>query len=233
MKIKLDYDRGQLLSNEQELKALAMPAKKRKRLLWRIGRGGIIAQARKNVKQQQTPKGVAWKARARGKRKMLTRLPRLLTPQDTTDRMLVVRIKRGVMAASGIGMGVLGEIHQAGKDITQTAAQAKRWNKGDPNRQCTLQQARRLKQLGFKRKVAGKGYMMATMSWMRANLRCRQAGLIIRKMLARTPKQSWKIHIPSRELLGVTPQQLRKMLVEGFQGIDYGWQVKAQDIKGR
>lgn len=233
MKLTLDYDRRQLLTHEEELKALAMPAAKRKRLLWRIARSGIIAQAKRNVKQQQTPKGVSWKARARGKRKMLSRLPRLLTPQDTTDKVLVVRFKRGVMAKSGISMGALGEIQQDGKEINQTAAQARRWSKGDPNRQCTMQQARRLKKLGYQRRVAGKGYTTATMAWIRANLSWRQAGVIIRKMQARSPKESWKINIPSREFLGVTPEQLRKMIVDGFQGIDYGWQVKAQDIKGR
>lgn len=233
MRIKVDYNPDEFLSAQEQLQLIQMPDAKRKRLLWRLGQRGIIPKAKSNVRNQQTPDGKPWQKRARGKRKMLTSLPKMLTADDATSERVVVRFKYGALAKSGLSLGALGKIQQDGTQITQTAAQARKWSKGSNDRPCTLQQARRLKKLGYKRQNGKGGYAKANMAWMREHLSWRQAGLVIRKLEASTPKKSWRITIPGREFLGATSQQLKEMMAKQMQAINYGWDVKAQDIKGR
>jgi hypothetical protein len=232
MRIKVDYNPDEFLSAQEKLQMLEMPDAKRKRLLWRLGKRGIIQQAKRNVRAQQAPDGKAWPARAHGKRKMLSRMPQLLTPNDATPERVVVRFKYGALARSGLPMGVLGKIQQDGTTINQSAEQAKSWSKSKTAKPCSMQQARKLRKLGYKRPNGKGGYTRANLSWMREHLSWRQAGLIIRKLDGSTAKKNWRINVPGREFLGATPQQLREMLAREMQAINYGWDVKAQDIKG-
>lgn len=233
MRIKVDYNPDEFLAAHEKLALITMPDAKRKRLLYRLGKRGIIQQAKRNVRNQQAPDGKAWSKRARGKRKMLARFPQMLTANDATSERVVVRFKYGVLAKSGLPIGVLGRIQQDGITTSQTAEQAKAWGKGNASRMCTVQQARKLRKLGYKRPNGQGGYARANMAWMRENLSWRQAGLVIRKLDGSTAKKSWQIRVPGREFLGARAQQLKVMIAREMQAIQYGWDVKAQDIKGK
>ncbi|KLP41776.1 hypothetical protein [Enterobacter ludwigii] len=234
MKIKVDYNPDEFLAAHEKLALITMPEAKRKRLLYRLGKRGIIQQAKRNVRNQQAPDGKEWAKRARGgKRRMLVSLPKMLTANDATSERVVVRFKYGVMAKSGLPMGVLGRIQQDGITMTQNAEQAKAWSKGSASKMCTKQQARKLRKLGYKRPNGEGGYTRANMAWMQENLSWRQAGLIIRKLDGSTSKKSWQIRVPGREFLGARAQQLKEMIAREMQAIQYGWDVKAQDIKGK
>lgn len=233
MKLKVDYNPDEFLAADDLLALLLMPDAKRKRLLWRLGSRGIIQQAKRNVRGQQSPDGKAWRKRARGKRKMLARMPQLLTANDATAERVVVRFKYGALARSGLPLGVLGKIQQDGASISQNAKQARAWSKGSKEKSCSMQQARKLRKLGYKRPNGKGGYTRANLAWMREHLSWRQAGLIIRKLDDSKPKKNWRINVPGREFLGATPQQLKEMIAKEMQAIQYGWDVKAQDIKGK
>lgn len=251
MKFQVDYSARDWLTLEQQMTLLMMPAAKRKRLMWRIGARGMIPLARRNVKAQQTPDGKSFTRRRHGRRKMLTRLPRYLTAESSTADKAVVRFKY----ASGYDGGrsspsVVGYAHQKGVTYRRTAEQAKKFNQVNADKPCSLNQARKLKKLGYRRPdipdknnqtgrflkyQEGKNRKRthaASMKWMRENLSFRQAGLLIKKLSQQPSRQSWVIKLPARPFLGATPEQAREIIARQLQGIDYGWQVKA-DIKGR
>ncbi|MGL5846232.1 MAG: phage virion morphogenesis protein, partial [Aeromonas veronii] len=56
--------------SQDQLNLLALPAKKRKRLVWRAA-AELKKLAARHVRQQQDPNGKPWAPRKRGKRKML------------------------------------------------------------------------------------------------------------------------------------------------------------------
>ncbi|HFP9670496.1 TPA: phage virion morphogenesis protein, partial [Escherichia coli] len=72
----------QLAEAQAMLQSLDLPPKKRRRLLWRIARHGIIAAARRHQRDQAAPDGTAWAPRKRGKGKMFRKLPRLLAVRE-------------------------------------------------------------------------------------------------------------------------------------------------------
>ncbi|EBP5387537.1 virion morphogenesis protein [Salmonella enterica] len=246
MQFKVDYSARDWLTLEQQLTLLMMPAAKRKRLMWRIGAKGMIPLARRNVKAQQTPDGTPFKRRRHGSRKMLTKLPRYLTAESSTADKAVVRFKYASGYDGGRSSpGMVANVHQRGMAVRRTAEQARQFNQVNADKTCSLNQARKLKQLGYRRPgvpdrdsagryiKSGKQNRQVSMKWMRENLTFRQAGLLIKKLGQKHPRQSWVITLPARPFLGATSAQAREIIARQLQGIDYGWQVKAQDIKGK
>lgn len=242
MKFQVDYPARDWLTLEQQMTLLMMPAAKRKRLMWRIGARGMIPLARRNVKAQQTPDGKSFTRRRHGRRKMLTRLPRYLTAESSTANKAVVRFKYASGYDGGRSSpGTVAGAHQRGSSQHRTASQAKRFNRVSADAPCSLNQARKLKKLGYRKLVAqqegkrrqSRRTASVSMKWMRENLSFRQAGLLIKKLSQQPSRQSWVIKLPARPFLGATPEQAREIIARQLQGIDYGWQVKAQDIKGR
>ncbi|PML18242.1 phage virion morphogenesis protein, partial [Vibrio sp. 10N.261.52.A1] len=65
--IKVQWDEKGVLRTDEILKALAMPATKRERLLRRVAKE-VQKISKRNITKQQSPDGKAWKAR-RNKRK--------------------------------------------------------------------------------------------------------------------------------------------------------------------
>jgi hypothetical protein len=46
-------------------------------------------------------------------------------------------------------------------------------------------------------------------------------------------KTSWTIDLPSRAFLGMGDEDFNKALARQLQAIGFGWDVNAQDIRGR
>lgn len=244
MAFKLEINPREWLTFDQQLTLLMMPTAKRKRLLWRIGAHGLIPLARKNVHGQKTPDGKPFTPRKRkSKRKMLAKLPQHLTADSSTAEKVVVRFKRGSNYNGGRSVpGIVADVHQHGATLQRTASKAREANPDVSNKPCSLNQARKLKKLGYRPRSPSqdsasggrrKRQRAPTLKWYTENMSFRQAGLLIKKLSGHTPKQTWTIPIAARPFVGATPEQLQKIIARQLQGINYGWQVKAQDIKRR
>ena len=115
--ITLDTRRG-----KDQLNLLAMPPKKRKRLVWRAA-NEMKKLAVRNVRQQQDPNGNAWAPRKRGKRKMLRGLPKLLVIHEPRQDVAELGFRKGTMS---VHAGVIANTHQKGHTYKVTAASRRR-----------------------------------------------------------------------------------------------------------
>ena len=225
--ITLDTRRG-----KDQLNLLALPPKKRKRLVWRAA-AEIKKLAARHVRQQQDPNSKPWAPRKRGKRKMLRGLPKLLEIRAPSQDVAELGFKRGTMNARA---GVIANTHQKGHTYQVTAASRRRIapSEGGKQKPATKAQARKLRELGFKRPGARKGsYHSASLGWITGNLNYAQAGLLIRKLKDEPVKTSWEIELPARPFLGANAKQREQAFARAQQSIDYGWDVNKQEMKGK
>lgn len=228
LKVSGGLDRRQLSELKRELAKRDLPQRKRQRLLWRIAKHGIITAAKRNQRLQQSPDGTPWPKRKQGKQKMLRGLPKLLAVREMPEREAVVVYLKGA-GGKALSAGVLGNIHAQGATTTVSAASLA---KPDQSEQATRKQASALRKLGYKRREGGR-WVKASASWITQNLSRAQAGVVIRKLSGEAPKTTWKIVLPARAFLGVSDAEFNKIMARQLQAIDFGWQVKASDIKGK
>lgn len=201
--------------------------RQRQRLLYRMAKQGIIAAAKRNQRNQTDPDGTSWAPRKRGNKKLLRGLPRLLAVREMPEREAVVIYLRG-KGGMKMSAGVLGNIHTQGTSIKVRAEDRPRPAQTGP---ATRKQAVRLRKLGYKRRD-GEREVRASASWIKDNISQAQAGLLIRKLSGEPARKVWMIEIPARAFLGVSDEEFNKILARQLQAIDFGWNVKAQDIKG-
>lgn len=227
---------------QMELALLALPAKKRQRALWRIA-DGIRQNSKRNDKAQQDPEGKPWTPRKhqrkRGnKTKMFRYLPNGMKVKDTPE-YAEVYFARATKGNSNFSAGVIANMHQTGTSVHINGSNFKRkmreyeQRKGLDKSAATVKQARFLVKLGMKRRNK-KRWVRATSSWIQQNISYQQAGLLISKLQNDTAagKSSWDVKLPKRGLLGISQQEGRKIFRRVMQGINYGWNVKKQDMRG-
>lgn len=225
--ITLDTRRG-----KDQLNLQALPPKQRKRLVWRAA-NEMKKLAARHVRQQQDPNGNAWAPRKRGKRKMLRGLPKLLVIHEPRQDVAEVGFKKGTMSAHA---GVIANTHQKGHTYKVTAASRRRIapSEGGKQKQATKAQARKLRELGFKRPGQRKrSYRLASLGWITGHLNYAQAGLLIKKLKDEPAAESWEIHLPARPFLGANARQRQQAFARALQSIDYGWDVNKQEMKGK
>ena len=209
-----------------------MPEKQRRRLLWRIG-DELKKKTARNIRQQKTPDGQAWTPRKRkprkgGKKKMLTGLPALLSVRDTAIDVSI-GFNRGSMP---VHAGVIAGTHHDGMNQTRTAEQASKNKPGREPETATKAQSKRLRLLGYKRRGKRGRYVNASSKWIQENLSYRQAGMLIKKLKGGAVKRSWGIELPARQFMGANEAERAKIIRRVMQGINYGWDVKKQQMKG-
>ncbi|MGN4985175.1 phage virion morphogenesis protein [Aeromonas hydrophila] len=217
---------------KDQLNLLALPPKQRKRLVWRAA-NEMKKLAASHVRQQQDPNGNAWAPRKRGKRKMLRGLPKLLVIHEPRQDVAEVGFKKGTMS---VHAGVIANTHQKGHTYKVTAASRRRIapSEGGKQKQATKAQARKLRELGFKRPGQRKrSYRLASLGWITGHLNYAQAGLLIKKLKDEPAAESWEIHLPARPFLGANARQRQQAFARALQSIDYGWDVNKQDMKGK
>ncbi|MFQ2412216.1 phage virion morphogenesis protein [Aeromonas caviae] len=225
--ITLDTRRG-----KDQLNLLALQPKQRKRLVWRAA-NEMKKLAARHVRQQQDPNGNTWAPRKRGKRKMLRGLPKLLVIHEPRQDVAEVGFKKGTMSAHA---GVIANTHQKGHTYKVTAASRRRIapSEGGKQKQATKAQARKLRELGFKRPGQRKrSYRSASLGWITGHLNYAQAGLLIKKLKDEPAAERWEIHLPARPFLGANARQRQQAFARALQSIDYGWDVNKQDMKGK
>lgn len=74
-----ELNKKQLAELRKSLASMELPPKKRQRLIWRLAKYGVIAAAKRHVRNQEAPDGQKWPGRkTKRKGKMLRNLPKLL-----------------------------------------------------------------------------------------------------------------------------------------------------------
>ena len=219
---------------QKALKGLELPPKKRQRFLWRMAKYGVIAAAKRNVKNQQSPDGQNWQARkSQWRKKMLRNMPKLLhikeMPQTESVRIYLQggKYRNG---AKNVPACVVGYAQQHGMNVTISRKQVQSQQNSDPNRLATKKQAKKLRDLGYQVKT-GKRLKKPTVKQITETMSFNQAGLLIKKLSGKTAKASWTIDVPARVFLGMSDSDFKKALARQLQGIGFGADVKAQDIK--
>lgn len=213
-----------------QLRLLAMPAKKRERLVWRAA-NELKKVASRNISQQQDWSGQPWTPRKRGKRKMLQGLKKLIVIQQTGSNAADITFKKG---AYGLHGAVVANTHQQGHTFNITAASRAKVKPAGAGKEqpASRAQARKLRRLGFKRPGKRKGqYRAASLGWINEHLNYAQAGLLIKKLRDEPAKQRWEIHLPARPFLGANARQREQAFERALQSIDYGWDVKKQAMR--
>lgn len=233
MKIDGGLDKRQLKELRQALAAAELKPKQRQRLLWRIAKLGIINAARRHQRNQVTPDGQPWPKRKRGKGKMLRQLPRLLHVREMPEREAVrIYLKGGNYRNNSgpVSAGLIGAVHQEGAAIPMSAEKMPRPDqRGKP---ALMSQAKRLRALGYRVWKKGR-YVKASSRQIVESMSMAQAGLLIKKLRGKPTKSTWTIDIPARVFLGVSDTEFNKILARQLQAIGFGWNVNAQDIKGK
>ncbi|WP_411165615.1 hypothetical protein [Klebsiella oxytoca] len=233
MKIDGGLDKRQLKELRQALAAAELKPKQRQRLLWRIAKLGIINAARRHQRNQVTPDGQPWPKRKRGKGKMLRQLPRLLHVREMPEREAVrIYLKGGNYRNNSwpVSAGLIGAVHQEGTAIPMSAEKMPRPDqRGKP---ALMSQAKRLRALGYRVWKKGR-YVKASSRQIMESMSMAQAGLLIKKLRGKPTKSTWTIDIPARVFLGVSDTEFNKILARQLQAIGFGWNVNAQDIKGK
>lgn len=234
MIINGQLNKNQFSDMQKALKGLELPPKKRQRFLWRMAKYGVIAAAKRNVKNQQSPDGQNWQARkSPWRKKMLRNMPKLLhikeMPQIEAVRIYLQggKYRNG---AKNVPAGVVGYAQQHGMNITISRKQVQSQQNSDPSRLATKKQAKKLRDLGYQVKT-GKRLKKPTVKQITETMSFNQAGLLIKKLSGKTAKASWTIDVPAHVFLGMSDSDFKKALARQLQGIGFGADVKAQDIK--
>lgn len=244
--IKAKWDERSVLRTKEILTALAMPPAKRKRLLYRVAKN-VQPAIRRNIKQQKTPDGQPWEARKNKrkgkKKKVLLGLGKLLVVSNKSDHNSAkLTLKKGSYASKIHGAS-LANVHEKGQTIrhsksSKTIGRKRALKDSDL---CTRGQAKALKKMGFRvwgRRIdptAKQGKTkVPTIAWMTKNLTQKEVRAVFRKLKDNgfiATKSSWEVNLPARKFMGTSRTKTRKAWERAFQGINYGWNVKAQNMK--
>ncbi|MCO4182461.1 hypothetical protein LG195_18670 [Proteus terrae] len=223
MSIQGQLNEKQLKKLREQLKKLELPPKKRQRLLWRIAKYGVIASAKRNVKNQQTSDGEAWAERqGKWRKKMLRKMPKLLHIKEFPEKEAVRIYLQGGKYRNGdkaIPAGVVGYSQQHGMKATITKSNVKR--DVDLSKKATPKQAKKLRALGYKVKK-GKRWVKPPLKEITENMLFIYAGKKIKQLSGKKPKSSWTVEVPAREFLGISDEDFIKALERQLQGIGYG-----------
>jgi len=197
MSLVIKPNKKQALNLEQQLNLLALPKKKRVRVLKTLGRYER-AKARKRIRDQRTVTGQKFSPRTSGKKaKMLKKLGRTLEPYVKSSNRLELKHKNKLT-------GRIAAMHQEGVSETMTASRMKKKN-GTPDYDapCTNRQAIALRSVGYKvKRKKGKGSRKGTIKEIMERFTIGQAGFLLRTFRKKKSKQSWQIPVEARAFLG-------------------------------
>ncbi|EOJ8601627.1 hypothetical protein ACM45N_002579 [Cronobacter sakazakii] len=229
-----ELNKKQLAELRAALASLELPPKKRQRLLWRLAKYGLIAAAKRNVRNQQSPDGEQWPGRkTKRKGKMLRNMPKLLHIREMPEIDAVRVYLQGGGYRNGetpVPAGVIGYSQQNG--MRARISRSSQPRQAEPGKLATVAQAKKLRALGYQVK-RGKRLKKPTYREITETMPYAQAGLLIRKLSGKAVKTSWTIDLPARAFLGMSDEEFNKALARQLQAIGFGWDVNAQDIKGK
>ncbi|MEG7504432.1 hypothetical protein [Enterobacter hormaechei] len=229
-----ELNKRQLAELKKVLASMELPPKKRQRLLWRMAKYGVIAAAKRNVRNQETPDGEGWEGRkTKRKGKMLRNMPKLLHIREMPEIQAVRIYLQGGGYRNGdkpVPAGTVGYSQQNGMRVR--VSRASQSGKVQAGKMATAAQAKTLRALGYGVR-RGKRWKKPTIREITSEMPYGQAGLLIRKLSGKAVKTSWTIDLPSRVFLGMGDEDFNKALARQLQAIGFGWDVNAQYIRGR
>lgn len=231
-----ELNKRQLAEMRKALASMDLPAAKRQRLMWRMAKYGVIAAAKRHVRNQESPDGQAWPVRkTKRKGKMLRNMPKLLHIREMPEIQGVRIYLQGGGYRNGetpVPAGTVGYSQQNGMRVRVSRGSQPGKAGGRAGKLATAAQAKKLRALGYRVKT-GKRWKKPTMRQITESMPYNQAGLLIRKLSGKAVKTSWTIDLPARVFLGMSDDEFNKALARQLQAIGFGWNVKAQDIKGK
>jgi hypothetical protein len=234
MIINGELSKKQLKEIRNALASLELPPRKRQRLLWRMAKYGLIAAAKRHVRNQESPGGTPWPGRkTKRKGRMLRNMPKLLHIREMPEIQAVRVYLQGGGYRNGespVPAGTVGYSQQNGMRVRVSRSSQPR--KAEAGKMATPAQAKKLRALGYQVQT-GKKLKKPTIRQITETMPYSQAGLLIRKLSGKVVKNSWTVDLPSRVFLGMSDDEFNNALARQLQGIGYGWDVNAQDIRGR
>lgn len=223
--------RGQLNQSQfnklrEALKQHDLTPQTRQKLLKRLAKHGVIAAAKRNVKNQQSPDGTPWEPRkSKRRKKMLNGMPKLLKIKEMPETESVRIYLGGGNYRNGnksVSAGVVGYSQQNGNRATVKKSNISNVNTArNKELKASKKQAKKLRELGYKVKK-GKSWKKPTIKSIEADMSFWQAGLLIRMLGDEEPKNAWVIELPAREFLGISQDDFEKALARQLQGIGFG-----------
>ena len=172
MTLSIRPNAQQALKVSEQLALLALPAKKRVRILKQLGRIEK-RKARQRIQQQKTVDGKAFAPRKNGrKQKMLRKMAKSLEPYVLQANRLELKHKQQ-------HTGKVAALHQQGGKERMTAGRMRKLH-GAPNYDApaTRTQAKALRDEGYKvKKAKGKGFRKAGLREIQERLTQGQAGI--------------------------------------------------------
>ncbi|WP_345854010.1 hypothetical protein [Shewanella algae] len=211
MTLSITPNKRQALNAKLQLTLLAMPPKKRIRILKTLGRYER-AQARARIRRQQTVSGEPFEPRSNGKKqRMLKRLGKTLEPYVKRASRLELKHRQTLT-------GRIAALQQAGGTEVMTASKMRRIHgQPDYDAPASRSQAKALAAEGYKVRKAKGGWRRASLNEIQQRLSVGQAGVILRAMRDSQRKQRWNIPVPAREFLGDTTENVQRQLLKIIQ----------------
>ncbi|HCM1923104.1 TPA: hypothetical protein N3A35_003834 [Salmonella enterica subsp. salamae serovar 16:m,t:e,n,x] len=192
------------------LAALDLPPAKRRKALQNAARR-IKREGQQNARAQKTPAGGGWEQRKRGNKKMMRRIPALMSITATADdaKLHWKNPVHSDMAAR----------HHYGKPEHVTAAQLKK-QRGQPNYDAPTSRrlAVKLRQLGYVI-PCGKKKKTPSVKWITQNIKQGQAGLIIRILNDEAAKKEWEVPAPPRPWLDTRSKHNARILAQELKKV--------------
>ncbi|WP_319780803.1 hypothetical protein [Maridesulfovibrio sp.] len=206
--IRCELNRPGLKKPKSLLAILALPPRERIRYVNSID-SEIIKESRQNICRQCTSSGSAMEPRKNGKLKLLRKMGKALIAKKTgkySRNIIWKNVRKAKIAFR----------HQYG--VTETY-HAKQQDKKLKSHECNDKPATRtitkqLKAEGYKHPVKGKrGKILlrrVSVKWIMQNMTNAQAALLIHILMGGpSPRpRTWKIELPERPFLGVTPDKV-------------------------
>ncbi|EKO3922801.1 virion morphogenesis protein [Vibrio metschnikovii] len=208
MNPEIQVNQRDVLNFSEKLALLAMPAKKRVWILKTLGRWET-ANVRRRIRQQKDINGGKLKPRKSGKKKVLRRMAKGLTPYVRNGKTLSLTWQSKLTAK-------IAARHHFGQRQKMTKGQMqKRWGTPDYSAPCSKGQARRLRELGYTvPRKSGKGKKKPSLNQIIETVSHGQAGQVIRELSNQPTISSWDIPLAERKVLGSKQTEVTRQLIK-------------------
>ncbi|CDT98581.1 Phage virion morphogenesis protein [Vibrio coralliirubri] len=202
---EIKADKRSYLRVKEQFELLKLDKKARVRVLKELGKY-ITKDTKKNIRAQRDPDGKPWAKRKKGRRKMLRGFTQKLKHfQKDNNRVLVVGwpSRRGTVALAHH----TGEAEHSG--LNQRFKQAKKKKEPKKTDPATREQARELRDLGYRLAPQGrqKRGKQPTLKFITQNMTVAQAAKLISELENKTSARKWEVDRPERRLIGISPKR--------------------------
>ncbi|PMJ92855.1 phage virion morphogenesis protein [Vibrio sp. 10N.261.55.A7] len=208
--LQVKADERSFLRAKEQIELLMLDRKTRTRLYRKLG-AQLVKKTKANIRAQRNPDGSPWKKRKNGKKKVLQGFTRKVKHfQKNSNRDLYV----GWPSARGR----VARQHHYGiaerSGLSKRRRQAARNKEPKKTDKATREQAKQLRDLGFRLKPEGrqKRGKKPTLKWMTEHMTVGQAAKTIQELENKTPARDWQIERPERQLIGISPKRMAMMI---------------------